>query len=211
MEIIAKSSGSVQRTLPPEGNQAARCYQIIHTGTSIDKNYKTTKNKVRIGFELVDPDTRHVFKEGEPARPFVVSKTYNLNLGELSTLRKDLESWRGKAFTEDELKGFDIVKLINAPCFVNVIHKAAESGTTYARITSITSVPKNYKVDDLYNDTFVFSVNKFDQEAFDSLPEFIQEEIMESDEYKAMIAKSGSKKKPNPVVQQDDDADDLPF
>lgn len=212
MEIIAKENGggNFTRTLPPEDNHAARCYSIIHTGTRIDPNFKTVKNQVRIGFEIVDPDLRHTFKEGEPPKPFVLSKTYNLSLNEKATLRKDLESWRGKSFTEKELVGFDISKLMNQPCFIQVVHRTAEAnGNQYANIVSITKPPKGFTVPDLYNDTVIFSVDKFDQEMFDSFPEFIQEEIKASDEYKAMMAKGGSKV--NSAEPQQEQEDDLPF
>lgn len=212
MEIIAKenSGGNFVRILPPEDNHAARCYSIIHTGTRIDPNFKTVKNQVRVGFEIVDPDLRHTFKEGEPPKPFVLSKAYNLSLNEKATLRKDLESWRGKSFTEKELGGFDISKLMNQPCFIQVVHRTSEAnGNQYANIVSITKPPKGFTVPDLYNDTTIFSVDKFDKEMFDSFPEFIQEEIKASDEYKAMMAKGGSKTAAK--QSEPEQEDDLPF
>ena len=40
-----------------------------------------------------------------------ISATYTLSLGERSNLRKMLESWRSRAFTPEELQGFDLEKV----------------------------------------------------------------------------------------------------
>ena len=44
-------------------------------------------------------------------RRFDVARVYTLCLHERAALRKDLESWRGRKFTEQELDGFDLEKL----------------------------------------------------------------------------------------------------
>lgn len=52
-----------------------------------------------------------------------LSKYYNLSLNENATLRKDLDRWRGKAFTDEELAdGWDVEAVIGAQCQVSVIH-----------------------------------------------------------------------------------------
>ena len=64
-----------------------------------------------------------------------------LSLSEKANLRKDLESWRGKAFTAEELKGFDIEKLIGVNAMASIIHN--QSGDrTYANISSISKLMK---------------------------------------------------------------------
>ena len=60
----------------------------------------------------------------EDGRPFAVSKTYTASLFEAAALRKDLESWRGKSFTEEELGGFDISKLLGCTARIEVGHTA---------------------------------------------------------------------------------------
>lgn len=200
MGIIASDKGGGgNRILPPEGTHTARCFSIVHTGTRTDENYKTSKNIVRITFEL--PEERAVFKEGDNEKPFVISKKYNLSLNEKATLRKDLESWRGKEFTPEESKGFDITKLLGLPCMVSVVHKTADNGNVYANVTSVTKPPKSVTVPEAENKTFLFSVDNFDQEAFDNFPDFIKDEIMESNEYKNLDA---------PLIEEEQ-ANDLPF
>ena len=103
MPIIAKSTGATQRTLAPTGNHLARCVKMVHIGTAEETIQGKVKklNKVKLYWEL--PDETHVFKEENGAEPFMVSKEYTLSQCLIvQTLRKDLESWRSKPFTEKQ-------------------------------------------------------------------------------------------------------------
>jgi len=201
MKIIASATGGGStRLLPPSGNFPARCFQVIHTGHHFDQKYGKMKDILRVSWELVTE--KAVFKDGEPEKPFVVNKKYNLSLGEKATLRKDLESYRGKTFTDEELKGFDVSKLINTPCMLQIIHNKVDDNV-YANISAIGSIPKGYVVDGLYNDTLLFSVSSFNKEIFDTLPDFIKTEIMESEEMKDKPIETDA--------TNDAPSDDLPF
>ena len=60
---------------------------------------------------------------------------------EKAALRKDLESWRGKPFTAQELEGFDLEALLSVGCFINVMHQTRE-GQTYANVAAVMRLPK---------------------------------------------------------------------
>ena len=63
-------------------------------------------------------------------KPFGMVKVYTNSLAKNSHLRKDLESWRGKPFSEAEVEaGFDVEKLLGIDCQLNVIagHKDPEN------------------------------------------------------------------------------------
>jgi hypothetical protein len=51
----------------------------------------------------------------------MVSKFYTLSLSDKANLRKDLESWRGKQFTDAELEGFELKNLVGANCYLNLV------------------------------------------------------------------------------------------
>ena len=72
---------------------------------------------------------------------FTPRKRYTLSLHEKASLRKDLESWRGRAFNDDELAGFDLENLLGAPAMICVV-QAAVSGQVYANVTAIMKAPK---------------------------------------------------------------------
>jgi hypothetical protein len=77
----------------------------------------TKAHKLALLWELVTRYTTGDFA-GQRMR---VSKTYTVSLNEKANLRHDLESWRGRAFTEQELEGFDVEKVVGTPCTLNLV------------------------------------------------------------------------------------------
>lgn len=208
MSINATNTGSV-RELTPAGNHIARCYQMIEIGTVVEviNGSSKTMKKVRIGWEL--PNETREFKEGEGQKPFSVSREYTLSMHEKANLRNDLKSWRGKDFTDDQAKCFDITALLGVPCMINIIH-VEKGGKTYANIAGITPMPKGVKCPDQVNDTFELDYDAFDEEKFNSLPDFIKDKMKSSIEYAAF------KNPHQEIVHQeeintDEADDDLPF
>lgn len=201
MAIIAQNKGGGERTLAPVGNHIARCVQMIHIGTSEEEimGKKKTLNKVRLTWEL--PDETHVFSEDKGEEPFVVSKEYTLSMNEKSNLRKDLESWRGKGFTDKQAAEFDITVLIGIPCMLNVIHKTSKSGNEYVNVSGVSPLPKRVECPEQITPSLEFN---FDEgfKHFETLPEWIQDKIKVTDEYKAKTA--GNEIEASP----DDDEDD---
>ena len=117
-----------------------------------------------------------------------------------------LESWRGKSFTEDEAKAFDITKLLGKACMINVIHKKSSKGNDYADISSIATLPKGLECPDQVNPMQELSFDNWNSSIFDSLPDFIKNKIKSSNEYKAMMSPGHTE-----TPQANDSNDDLPF
>lgn len=208
MEIIASTNGSSNYEPVPAGNYVARCISMVHIGT-ITEEYlgeKKTANKIRVTWEL--PTETKVFNPEKGEQPFVLSKEFTLSLHEKSTLRKWLESWRGRGFTQEETARFDVSKLVGAACMLNVIH-TQKNGNTYANISSISAMPKGLQCPAQINQPVVFSVLQFDEEKFNSFPEFIKDKIKASKEYRDRI------NYPNQVEMQPEHEEnvngDLPF
>lgn len=210
MAINATSSGSSQKELIPAGNYIARCYQMIQIGTvdEIINNETKQMNKVRIGWEL--PTETRVFSEERGEQPFVISKEYTLSLSDKANLRKMLASWRGKDFTEEQAKCFDISVLMGIPCMLNVIHKLSKDGTkTYQEIGSVSPMPKGVECPAQINKNTILEYDNFDYVLFDSLPDFIKDKIKNSKEFIAMQHPIESLGNVPPVAV--DNGDDLPF
>lgn len=186
MSINATNEG-ITREIIPASNYIARCYSMVHIGTVLENVMGTEKmlNKVRITWEL--PTELRVFKEENGEQPMVISKEYTLSMHENANLRKDLESWRGKVFSEDEAKSFDITKLLGIPCMLNIIHKDTKTGKPYALISGITNIPKNMECPIQMNESFEFNFeDKFDVEILEKMPDFIKDKIKRSEEYKKL-------------------------
>lgn len=210
MAIIAPKSGgsNLPKKVVPAGSHVARCYSMIQIGT-VESEYKgemKTLHKVMIDFEL--PLETAIFREGEPEKPFVISKEYTLSFHEKSTLRSHLQSWRGKAFTDEEAAKFDITKLVGATCMLNVVHKASADGTkTYANIASISPIPKGLTCPEQVNPTRILAYDSWNQDVFMSLPEWLADKISATPEYKSKF----SMDKPVVLDVVAEESDDLPF
>ncbi len=186
MAIIAADSGSNFKLVPP-GNHIARCYRMIDLGTQPVEREGVTKlqHKIRIGWELhgVDDDGNPLVQDD--GRPMTVTKQYTLSLGKVATLRADLESWRGRPFTDEELRGFDIGKLLNVYCMLQVIHNAS-NGKTYANIASISKVPAALKntLPAPVLPAELFDINEPDMALFDTFHDKLKETIRGSTEWR---------------------------
>lgn len=141
MALIVKDNGGKDFELVPAGNHQAVCVFVEDIGTheGTYQGVPNNRHQIVVCWELVEKMTK-----GENAgKPFMVSKFYTFSLGEKANLRKDLEAWRGVAFTEDDLKnGFDIEKLKGANCLLNVIHYKKQDGNTGSKIQSISPIIK---------------------------------------------------------------------
>lgn len=213
MPLIASAKSGAPRQNAPAGTHPARCYQIIDLGTH-DKEWQGKRRKsheIRVSWEL--PDETADFGKGH-LEPFAVHKTYTLSLSEKANLRHDLENWRGKPFTEQELESFDVFAVIGVPCMVTVTH-VEKNGNTYANVTAVTALPKALKASfpAPVNPTVQFALDEHDEAVFRSLPEFLQAIIKESDEWKQNGAQPADDYTDNSDGGLSDDAadDDIPF
>jgi hypothetical protein len=208
MAIIAENKSNGGNYTPIDaGTYVARCYSMIYMGTISDEyqGQKKDLKKVRITWEL--PTELKVFKEENGEQPQIISKEFTLSMNEKATLKKFLQSWRGKAFSDQEASNFDITKLLGKPCMISIIHKESKNGKTYAEISSVTTLPKGMVCPDQVNQNFEFNVLSYEEDTFNQLPDFIKDKIKTSKEYQSLISKKPAQA---PVVTQDE-SDDLPF
>jgi hypothetical protein len=173
------------KQLVPAGNHVARIYSILHLGTTEEDTKWGLKdmNKVRITWEL--PHETRVFKEGEEEKPLVISQEYNLTFGEMSNMYKLLTQLLGKdAIAEGEI--FDVESLIDMPCMVNITHKT-KGDKTYANILSVAPLPKGMPAPEQFNPSLILNyTDKWDEVAFEALPDFIKDKMRKSREYHAL-------------------------
>lgn len=206
----AKSQGPVA----PAGNHIARCYSVVDLGTHTEEGQYgvKTNRKIRISWEL--PDELHKFKEDKGEEPFAVHKTYNFVMGEKATLRKDLEAWRGKAFTPQEMDNFELKHLLGAACMVNVTH-AEKGSATYANVDGVSSIPKALKkaVDEKkqINPSVYYEVSMGEGKEFAILPEWMQKMIQSCREWNKSQQREEEPGAPADEADNDADPNDPPF
>ncbi len=136
MPIVAKSSGpSGDFAVAPSGVFSAVCVDVVDLGQiEVTFGGKTkSQHKIRVVWQIEEDDPN--------GKPFLAFKRYTLSLHEKAALRADLEAWRGKKFTDLELDGFDVEKLIGAPCMLQLLQEVVGE-KTYANVKSIMQLRK---------------------------------------------------------------------
>ena len=207
--IVATNNGGGDFAPMEAGMYVARCVQMIQIGTVTEmiQGKEKTLHKVRFGFEF--PTELKVFKEENREQPFFLSKEYTLSMHEKATLRLHLETWRGKKFTEEESKSFDVTRLLKVPCMINVVHKVSDkTGKTFAEIGSISPLMKGMVCPEQINKTSLLCYDEFDYELFETLPDFLKDKIRKSAEYQAM---NNVSQEPQTENVSQEDGGDLPF
>ena len=214
MSLIAKSGQSIAPI--PEGVYTAICYGVFDLGHQYSEKYHKSAPKVVLSWEL--PELRiDVERDGEKVNPpRAISKRYTNSMNEKAILRKDLEAWRGKAFSAAELKGFNLRKLLGAACQLQIIHKEVD-GKTYANVGTLMALPKGQKAPKPENQLQCFSFDEIEGNPVipANIPEWVSNLIKQSSEWQQLSKPNGTtaqEQLPQPAMAAGADSeDDLPF
>lgn len=214
--LTAKQTGGDYKKLPP-GAHFAVCNMIVDLGMQAGEyeGKANVQHKVYIRWEVPDERVSGTTKAGvEFEGPMTIGRKYTLSLNERAHLRQDLENWRGKTFTDEEVKGFNVFSVLGKCCLITVVH-AESSGKTYANVKGIVGLTKDLreraKKVTTENELLAFSLegDGFDQETYEKLPEWLQEQISNRIEEGAPAEKIGERQPGSDDAQDFDD--DIPF
>ena len=150
--IIKEESNNGVAFLPSENNHVAVCIGFWDIGQRrTDFNGKVKiKNQILFRWELDEE-----IEDGEyKGKKRCLNNVYTASFHEKSSLRRDLESWRGKLSEQERVLGFDLEKMVGESCMINIVHNES-GGKMYANIGAISKVPKGLEVftpDNIYRD-----------------------------------------------------------
>jgi|SRR5690606_24025297 len=132
MAIIARDTGGNSGDFEPApaGAHQAVCVDVV------DKGLVTTEWQGKVRDRHLVQIRWQINERMTDGTRYLVTRTFTLTLHEKGQLRPFLESWRGRAFTREELEGFDLERLIGANCQINVVHRT-NNDRTYANVVSI--------------------------------------------------------------------------
>ena len=172
MSMVVKSEGNSEIKQLEPGVYTGIATAIIDLGVQENTMFGNKQRKAIIVWNIVG----ETVKVNDEILPRVMSKEYTMSLGEKSTLRKDLEAWRGKPFTAEELKGFDLRNILNVPCQLQ-INQQDKNGKTYVNIAAIMAIPKGMQVEPV-KDVYVFDITESKTwNNYDKNPNWIKEKI----------------------------------
>ena len=180
MGLIAKDTGEGDFSLAPQGTHLAICYMVADLGLQ-ESNFagdKKVKHQCYVRWEMPHERVEWTTPEGQPkSGPMTIGKFYTVSLHEKSALRKDLEAWRGRAFTDEELKGFDLFNLLGVGCQVTITHKDS-GGKVRDNVGGIAGWPKGVpKATATENPVIKYSDD--DRSQYSELPDWIKKKLSE--------------------------------
>jgi hypothetical protein len=219
MSLIAKDSGGGGFTPVAPGMHLARCYRIVDMGTQKSEYQGQIKhlNKVMLQFEVHGEDEAGNALVTAKGEPMSISKNFTLSLAEKATLRKDLQAWRGRDFTADELRGFELKNVLGAWAMITAAKSMGNNGKEYTNVISINPVPVAIKKAGLpegFNKLSMFVIDEPDMELFETFGDGLKEKIRATPEWRARNGgqEQPSAKKPSSGGSGFDDMDDdIPF
>ena len=176
-----------------EGGYVARVYSIVDIG--VHQTNFGAKQQVVVTWELPT-------ELGTDGLPYCISKFYTLSLHEKASLRKAIESMKGK-IPDDKLTDQKFVdglfqKTLGTPCQLSISQYENKEGYMRNGIEAIGKLIKGTAVPEAVNEPVLLDLDNFKQEAFDKVPEWIQGKVVEG----RAALKGGA---------GDDNDDDIPF
>ena len=208
MGLTISSSGAEYENLAP-GRYQATCYKLIDAGTR-EESYQDGPLRKRhivyiyweITYKQETDDGKERWEEVRMAdgRWFSASKKYTASLNENAALFKDLKSWRGRPFTDADLAGFELPKILGVTAELEMIPQTVDNNKV--RVEGVYKPEGGMKKVDTINDIKSFDIDVYVKEftgkssaesksmcdMWDEMPAWMQEMIEDSFEVKAARA-----------------------
>lgn len=177
MKIGTRAKAKIPPVEP--GVYPAVCIGVVDLGEQelTFKGKTRYVNQVKIIFELPG---ELVEVDGEE-NPRQLSRNFTFSTSPKSALRQVISQWAGKAIKDDDFAEFDLFALLGRGGLLNVVH--SEDGQ-YANISGVTAMPKGIPAPKTTTAYIKFDTEEWTEEAFDALPEYLQEALKNSTQYR---------------------------
>lgn len=117
---------------------------------------------------------------GEDGKAKQLSKEVNATSAPNGNLCAIMKAWNSREYTREQLEAADIDEQLGKPCQITV--SVSESG--YSRVSAIAAVPKGIPMPKTETPYISFNVEEWDDTGFAALPEWAQNKIKNSTQYK---------------------------
>lgn len=197
-----KYSNAKAVPLPSAQTTVARCIGVIDIGT-IPNEFKgeiTIARKLYVTWEL--PMLKGVFNEDRGPEPFTIGLELTFSTNDKSNFSKLISAWRNKPLDANEKNHFDPMVMINKTAMISFIHarKSKYKGEDISEVTSENTVLKFNgimqkpqeivcpamisKVTKWDWDAIADGTEKFEQQKFEKIPQWIREKMKTSEEFR---------------------------
>ena len=164
--------------VPPvePGVYMAVCIGFVDLGEQYSEKFKSYSNKGMYIWELPG-ETIEVDGEMKPRQ---LSKEFAISASNKSNLRKFIESWNGKSYSDEEFLEFDLFDQIGKPCQLNVVLNETKE---YANVDNLMPIPRGFPAPTTDTKLIRWDMEIWDDSVFSELPEWIQDKIKKSSQY----------------------------
>ena len=164
--------------LPPvePGVYIGICVGVIDLGEQYSEKFKNYRSELQIVWELVG-ETVEVDGEQKPRQ---LSRTFSVATSKKSNLRGFISSWNGIQYSDDQFGELDLLGQAGKVCQLNVVLN--DTGE-YANIDSVIPLPKGMPAPKTDTPIVLWNMDEWNDEAFEALPEWVQEKIKKSSQY----------------------------
>lgn len=176
-----KVGSRARSAIPPvePGTYFAVCIGVVDLGEQeVTYNGKTRyTNQLQIIFELPE---ELIEIDGEQ-QPRWLSRKFTVSASAKGSLRPFIEAWQGKKFSDEAFADFELFDLAGRAALLSVV--LSEDGQ-YANIASAAAIPKGMPAPKAKSELITYDVEAWDDAAFEKLPEYLQELIRKSTQYR---------------------------
>lgn len=159
----------------PAGTHLAICNLVADLGIQPGSGmYPDPKRQIVIRWEV--PGERVEYeRDGQKVEgPQTISRTLTASMNEKAGLRKLLESWRGKKFTDAEAASFDVASILGKPCLLSIT-ETEKNGEVYANVGNVSPLIKGMTAGDAENPLLYYGNDNTRQ--LEAMPKWIREKI----------------------------------
>jgi hypothetical protein len=202
------------------GTYMARLVQVIDLGLQpqeFNGQQKEPKREVNLTYELTNVFMKDENGNDDTTKPRWVGESFPLN-----NMKADLakSTKRIKAIDPENKYNGDLIKMLNMPCLVTIVHNVSKkNGNVYSNISMVSPPMAGMPVPELKNEPRWFDLEAPDVKTFLSLPEFIQNKIKANLEFpkskldKLLNSPDGAASSDSPQEPREDmnEMDDAPF
>lgn len=178
MPLNVKDNGGADFKPAPQGTHIAVCNLVCDCGVQSGGRFKP-RQKLYLRWEIPGERTSWTDRDGkEHEGPMQIGKFYTASLSQKAKLRADLESWRGRLFTPEELAGFNLFNVLGIACQIGITHASGNDGKVYANVSAVMGLPKGMPRPKAERPLIKYSPDEPQQ--FDQLPGWLQERVKDA-------------------------------
>lgn len=158
------------------GVYMAVCIGVIDLGEQYSEKFKNYSNKLKFVWALPGETIEIDGKQEERQ----LSKEFTFSVSKKGGLRGFLESWNSRSYSDDEFGELDVFDQLGKACQLQVVLN--DTGE-YSNVANLMPIPKGMPVP-TSNTAFVsWDMEHWDDNAFERLPQWTQEQIKKSTQY----------------------------